>query len=71
MRWAEGVLRECAVSFRLQHEAIRSEVGRVQSMLSDAIVTLTANAIILITHDAKVASFANRINYDARWKGFR
>ena len=47
----EGVLRECAVSFRLQHEAIRSEVGRVQSMLSDAIVTLTAsfNGILAAT----------------------
>ena len=47
----EDVLRECAVSFRQQHEAIRSEVGRVQSMLSDAIVTLTAsfNGILAAT----------------------
>jgi len=47
----EGVLRDCAASFRLQHEAIRNEVGRVQSMLSDAIVTLTTsfNGILAAT----------------------
>ena len=47
----EAVLRECALSFRAQHEAIRSEVGRVQSMLSDAILTLTTsfNGIIAAT----------------------
>ncbi len=47
----ETVLRECALSFRAQHEAIRSEVGRVQSMLSDAILTLTTsfNGILAAT----------------------
>ncbi|MDD3328600.1 MAG: methyl-accepting chemotaxis protein [Zoogloea sp.] len=47
----EAVLRECALSFRVQHEAIRSEVGRVQGMLSDAIVTLTTsfNGILAAT----------------------
>ncbi len=39
----EIVLRESAEQARLQHEAIRSEVDRVQSMLSEAIATLTGS----------------------------
>ncbi len=47
----EDVLRECAATFRRQHEAIRSEVSRVQDMLSDAIATLTSsfNGILTAT----------------------
>ena len=47
----EDVLRECVATFRRQHEAIRSEVSRVQDMLSDAIATLTSsfNGILTAT----------------------
>ncbi len=47
----EDVLRECAATFRRQHEAIRSEVSRVQDLLSDAIATLTSsfNGILTAT----------------------
>ena len=37
----DDVLRECAAAFRAQHDAIRSEVDRVQEMLSGAIASLT------------------------------
>ena len=52
----ETVLRDCAASFRLQHEAIRSEVGRVQTMLADAIATLTSsfNGILASTQAQEV-----------------
>ena len=36
----EGVLRECAASVGVQHQAIREEVDRVQVMLSSAIASL-------------------------------
>ena len=39
----EGVLRESTQAFRGQHQAIKSEVDRVQEMLSTAISTLMAS----------------------------
>lgn len=61
----EGVLRDCAVSFRLQHEAIRSEVGRVQTMLADAITTLTSSFNgILASTQAQEAIAVGLVNDD-------